>query len=254
MFSLISFLVPPFNTATRSQSAAIQLREPQGGKSHRADENLPIHSGTPTPSNWTPPPADDEQLVDHEQQRGQPDSDPDPGPNKRAMEGLESAEGVKVGTSINKLSGQGSGGGVSSFYRPTRRGSPRPSTHNHFDINEHLPWMIVLLLLLVLVVIVVCSVKRSSQVLKKGPMQDPSSIMEKAIQRKTPAPPTQVREKWIYYSNGQGNPAISLISECTKLLFLWDGNTHQIFRRVSLFPGVDFQSLGDFTEEWAAFV
>ncbi|GLD71483.1 tumor necrosis factor receptor superfamily member 21 isoform X1 [Lates japonicus] len=63
--------------------------------------------------------------------------------------------------------------------------------------------MIVLLLLRVLVVIVVCSVKRSSRVLKKGPMQYPSSIMEKAIQKKPSAPTTQVKEKWIYYSNGQ---------------------------------------------------
>lgn len=67
--------------------------------------------------------------------------------------------------------------------------------------------MIVLLLLLVLVVIVVCSVKRSSRVLKKGPMQDPSSIMEKAIQKKPPAPSTQIKERWIYYTNGQGKPA-----------------------------------------------
>lgn len=205
-------LAGPALKGTHSQSAAIQLREPQGGKSHRAVENLPIHSSTPTPPNWTPPPPAQEQLMDHEQQRGQPNSDPNPGPNKRAMEGLESAEGVKVGTSISKINGQGSGGGVSSFYRPTRRGSPRPSTHNHFDINEHLPWMIVLLLLLVLVVIVVCSVKRSSQVLKKGPMQDPSSIMEKAIQKKPPAPLTQVREKWIYYSNGQGVDILKLVA------------------------------------------
>lgn len=121
------------------------------------------------------------------------------------MEHLEDAESAK--TSNNKLASQestGGAGGVSSYYRPTRRGSPRPSTHNNFDINEHLPWMIVLLLLLVLVVIVVCSVKRSSRVLKKGPMQDPSSIMEKAIQKKPAAPPAQVKEKWIYYSNGQG--------------------------------------------------
>lgn len=126
------------------------------------------------------------------------------------MEGLEGAEIVRVGKGISKITGQesgGGGGGISSYYRPTRRGSPRPSTHNDFDINEHLPWMIVLLLLLVLVVIVVCSVKRSSRVLKKGPMQDPSSIMEKAIQKKPPAPPTQVKERWIYYSNGQGKPA-----------------------------------------------
>uniref|UniRef100_A0A672NAY7 Tumor necrosis factor receptor superfamily, member 21 n=1 Tax=Sinocyclocheilus grahami TaxID=75366 RepID=A0A672NAY7_SINGR len=88
-------------------------------------------------------------------------------------------------------------------YRPIRRGAPRPSTHKHFDINEHLPWMIVLLLLLVLVVIVVCSVKRSSRVLKKGPRQDPSSIMEKAIHKK-PSSPAQTKERWIYYSNGQG--------------------------------------------------
>lgn len=128
------------------------------------------------------------------------------------MEGLEGAGIERVGTGISKVAGQGSvggGGGVSSYYRPTRRGSPRPSTHNDFDINEHLPWMIVLLLLLVLVVIVVCSVKRSSRVLKKGPMQDPSSIMEKAIQKKPSAPPTQAKEKWIYYSNGQGKPTFS---------------------------------------------
>uniref|UniRef100_A0A096M986 Tumor necrosis factor receptor superfamily, member 21 n=1 Tax=Poecilia formosa TaxID=48698 RepID=A0A096M986_POEFO len=98
-------------------------------------------------------------------------------------------------------------------YRPNRRGSPRPTMHDHFDINEHLPWMIVLLLLLVLVVIVVCSVKRSSRVLKKGPMQDPSSIMEKAIHKKTSGTPTQAREKWIYYySNGQGVDILKLVA------------------------------------------
>lgn len=86
---------------------------------------------------------------------------------------------------------------------PPRRGSPRGHASQHFDINEHLPWMVVLLLLLVLVVIVVCSVKRSSRMLKKGPRQDPSSIMEKAAQKK-PAAPTQVKEKWIYYSSAQG--------------------------------------------------
>ncbi|KAG1963593.1 tumor necrosis factor receptor superfamily member 21 [Pimephales promelas] len=96
-------------------------------------------------------------------------------------------------------------------YRPIRRGSPRPSTHKHFDINEHLPWMIVLLLLLVLVVIVVCSVKRSSRVLKKGPRQDPSSIMEKAIHKK-PSSPVQTKERWIYYSNGQGVDILKLVA------------------------------------------
>ncbi|XP_015206827.1 tumor necrosis factor receptor superfamily member 21 [Lepisosteus oculatus] len=96
-------------------------------------------------------------------------------------------------------------------YKPTRRGSPRPSAHKHFDINEHLPWMIVLFILLVLVIIVVCSVKRSSRVLKKGPRQDPSSIMEKAIQKK-PAVPTPNKEKWIYYSSGQGVDILKLVS------------------------------------------
>uniref|UniRef100_A0A8B9GU66 Tumor necrosis factor receptor superfamily, member 21 n=1 Tax=Astyanax mexicanus TaxID=7994 RepID=A0A8B9GU66_ASTMX len=96
-------------------------------------------------------------------------------------------------------------------YRPIRRGSPRPSMHKHFDINEHLPWMIVLLLLLVLVVIVVCSIKRSSRVLKKGPRQDPSSIMEKAIHKK-PSSPAHIKEKWIYYSNGQGVDILKLVA------------------------------------------
>ncbi|XP_048063237.1 tumor necrosis factor receptor superfamily member 21 [Megalobrama amblycephala] len=96
-------------------------------------------------------------------------------------------------------------------YRPIRRGAPRPSTHKHFDINEHLPWMIVLLLLLVLIVIVVCSVKRSSRVLKKGPRQDPSSIMEKAIHKK-PRSPAQTKERWIYYSNGQGVDILKLVA------------------------------------------
>ncbi|MBN3272495.1 TNR21 factor, partial [Polyodon spathula] len=96
-------------------------------------------------------------------------------------------------------------------FKPARKGSPRPSSHKHFDINEHLPWMIVLFLLLVLVVIVVCSVKKSSRVLKKGPKQDPSSIMENAIQKK-PSTPTQNKEKWIYYSNGHGIDILKLVS------------------------------------------
>ncbi|TRY98166.1 hypothetical protein DNTS_008611 [Danionella cerebrum] len=101
--------------------------------------------------------------------------------------------------------------GKSLGYRPIRRGAPRPSTHKHFDINEHLPWMIVLLLLLVLVVIVVCSIKRSSRVLKKGPRQDPTSIMEKAIHKK-PSSPAQTKERWIYYSNGQGVDILKLVA------------------------------------------
>lgn len=132
---------------------------------------------------------------------------PFPGPSRQGVEDVD-GEGVRVGTGVSKIAEQGSGSGrssVSTHNRSTRRGSPRPSTHDRFDINEHLPWMIVLLLLLVLVVIVVCSVKRSSRVLKKGPMQDPSSIVEKAIQKKPSTPQrAQVKEKWIYYSNGQG--------------------------------------------------
>ncbi|KAL6486023.1 hypothetical protein MHYP_G00054150 [Metynnis hypsauchen] len=113
--------------------------------------------------------------------------------NQRAMESLSEAKDPGLA------------------YRPIRRGSPRPSMHKHFDINEHLPWMIVLLLLLVLVVIVVCSIKRSSRVLKKGPRQDPSSIMEKAIHKK-PSSPAHVKEKWIYYSNGQGVDILKLVA------------------------------------------
>ncbi|XP_044025360.1 tumor necrosis factor receptor superfamily member 21 [Siniperca chuatsi] len=209
-----SSLAGHVHKGTYSKSAAIQLRENPGGEDHLAEGLLLSWPGAPTPANRDPP-RTPPQLMDLEHQQRQPSSDPVPGPSKRAMEGLEGTEVVRVRTGISKVAGQGSGGGgggVSSYYRPTRRGSPRPSTHNHFDINEHLPWMIVLLLLLVLVVIVVCSVKRSSRVLKKGPMQDPSSIMEKAIQKKPSAPPTQVKEKWIYYSNGQGVDILKLVA------------------------------------------
>ncbi|KAG2468543.1 tumor necrosis factor receptor superfamily member 21 [Polypterus senegalus] len=96
-------------------------------------------------------------------------------------------------------------------FRTTRRGSSKPSAHKRFDINEHLPWMIVLFLLLVLVVIVICSVKKSSRVLKKGPKQDPSSIVEKAI-NKTPHSPVQNKEKWIYLANGQGVDILRLVA------------------------------------------
>ncbi|XP_041888777.1 tumor necrosis factor receptor superfamily member 21 isoform X3 [Corvus kubaryi] len=94
-------------------------------------------------------------------------------------------------------------------YRPPRRGSQ--NIHQHFDINEHLPWMIVLFLLLVLVVIVVCSVRKSSRTLKKGPRQDPSAIVEKAIMKKSTTP-TQNREKWIYYCNGHGIDILKLVA------------------------------------------
>ncbi|XP_038582828.1 tumor necrosis factor receptor superfamily member 21 [Micropterus salmoides] len=199
---------------TYSQSAAIQLRESPGVEDHLADVLLLSQPGAPTPPNRDPP-RTPPQLMNHENPLGQPKPEPVPGPNKRAMEDLEDAGAVRAGTGISKVAGQGSGGsggGVSTYYRPTRRGSPRPSPHNHFDINEHLPWMIVLLLLLVLVVIVVCSVKRSSRVLKKGPVQDPISIMEKAIQKKPSVPRTHLKEKWTYYSNGQGVDILRLVA------------------------------------------
>ncbi|XP_068258954.1 tumor necrosis factor receptor superfamily member 21 isoform X2 [Nyctibius grandis] len=94
-------------------------------------------------------------------------------------------------------------------YRPPRRGPQ--NVHQHFDINEHLPWMIVLFLLLVLVVIVVCSVRKSSRTLKKGPRQDPNAIVEKAIMKKSTTP-TQNREKWIYYCNGHGIDILKLVA------------------------------------------
>uniref|UniRef100_A0A2K5CSG8 TNFR-Cys domain-containing protein n=1 Tax=Aotus nancymaae TaxID=37293 RepID=A0A2K5CSG8_AOTNA len=62
----------------------------------------------------------------------------------------------------------------------SKREHPRQNLHKHFDINEHLPWMIVLFLLLVLVVIVVCSIWKSLRTLKKVPPQDPSATVEKA--------------------------------------------------------------------------
>ncbi|KAM3603094.1 uncharacterized protein V6R79_016449 [Siganus canaliculatus] len=196
-----------------SESAAIQLRGPLGGEDHHADGLLLSQVATPsTPLNRnlprTTPLSHRREMMEHVHQQGQSKPDPIPGPSKRGMEGLDGAQVVRV----ESKGSEGAGSGISSYYRPTRRGSPKPNTHNDFDINEHLPWMIVLLLLLVLVVIVVCSVKRSSRVLKKGPMQDPSSIMEKAIQKKPTAQPTQVKEKWIYHSNGQGVDILKLVA------------------------------------------
>ncbi|XP_049612774.1 tumor necrosis factor receptor superfamily member 21 [Syngnathus scovelli] len=187
------------------RSAAIQLRENQSGEIRTSTFPAILD-----PTQVSPPTAP-KQLVHRKQPWDQINSDPSLGPNKSTMEGFEGSE-VRGGTGINKIPIQPNKDKVSNYNRPTRRGSPRPSTHDHFDINEHLPWMIVLLLLLVLVVIVMCSVKRSSHVLKKGPMQDPSSIVERAIQKKPPLPPAQVKEKWIYYSNGQGVDILKLVA------------------------------------------
>ncbi|XP_021042132.1 tumor necrosis factor receptor superfamily member 21 [Mus caroli] len=99
----------------------------------------------------------------------------------------------------------------STAIKAPKRGHPRQNAHKHFDINEHLPWMIVLFLLLVLVLIVVCSIRKSSRTLKKGPRQDPSAIVEKAGLKKS-LTPTQNREKWIYYRNGHGIDILKLVA------------------------------------------
>lgn len=99
----------------------------------------------------------------------------------------------------------------STAIKAPKRGHPRQNPHKHFDINEHLPWMIVLFLLLVLVLIVVCSIRKSSRTLKKGPRQDPSAIVEKAGLKKS-LTPTQNREKWIYYRNGHGIDILKLVA------------------------------------------
>ncbi|XP_052601343.1 tumor necrosis factor receptor superfamily member 21 [Peromyscus californicus insignis] len=99
----------------------------------------------------------------------------------------------------------------STAVKAPKRGHPRQNLHKHFDINEHLPWMIVLFLLLALVLIVVCSIRKSSRTLKKGPRQDPSAIVEKAGLKKS-LTSTQNREKWIYYCNGHGIDILKLVA------------------------------------------
>ncbi|KAL6036780.1 hypothetical protein STEG23_035082, partial [Scotinomys teguina] len=99
----------------------------------------------------------------------------------------------------------------STAFKAPKRGHPRQNLHKHFDINEHLPWMIVLFLLLALVLIVVCSIRKSSRTLKKGPRQDPSAIVEKAGLKKS-LTSTQNREKWIYYCNGHGIDILKLVA------------------------------------------
>ncbi|XP_069461936.1 tumor necrosis factor receptor superfamily member 21 [Ambystoma mexicanum] len=117
-----------------------------------------------------------------------------------------------VGVSLQPGGGvTGQDGAKSTAFKTTKRGQPRQHMHRHFDINEHLPWMIVLFLLLVLVVIVVCSVRRSSRTLKKGPRQDPSSIVEKAG-LKNCTTLAQNREKWVYYCNGHGVDILKLVA------------------------------------------
>ncbi|CAJ1077616.1 tumor necrosis factor receptor superfamily member 21 [Xyrichtys novacula] len=209
----LSPLTGPALKGTNSKSTATYLSRghPNGGAQH-TERVLFSKSGTYYPQIHELPAH--QQLRNPKQQHLDPR--PTPGPSKKGMEvALQGTELASMGKSTSKVEGQGSRGGeggVSSSYRPTRRGSPRPIPQHHFDINEHLPWMIVLLLLLVLVVVVMCNVKHSSYVLKKGPVQDPSSIVEKAIQRRPFAHLTQVKEKWIYYSNGQEVDILKLVA------------------------------------------
>ncbi|KAE8605288.1 hypothetical protein XENTR_v10015052 [Xenopus tropicalis] len=132
---------------------------------------------------------------------------------------------------------QQSGGGKGDGLKPTgprtiKRTPPRQNA-NDFDINEHLPWMIVLFLLLVLVIIVVCSVRKSSHTLKKGPKQDPSSIVEKAGFKKSNTL-AQNREKWVYYCNGHGIDILKLVaaqigSQWQDIYqFLCNANEHEV--------------------------
>ncbi|XP_068136302.1 tumor necrosis factor receptor superfamily member 21 [Hyperolius riggenbachi] len=131
----------------------------------------------------------------------------DEGDHQRPQDGKHSQF---PGGSQQPGAGRGGEGPKSTVFKTTKRGPPRQVPH-HFDINEHLPWMIVLFLLLVLVIIVVCSVRKSSRTLKKGPKQDPSSIVEKAGFKKSTAL-TQNREKWIYYCNGHGIDILKLVA------------------------------------------
>ncbi|KAF7662483.1 hypothetical protein LDENG_00235060 [Lucifuga dentata] len=152
-----SSLAGPAHKGTYSQSAAIQLRQKPDGKDHHGEGLLLSQYAIPTqpePQDLNPDPPRTPQSPVRKYQHAHPYSGPVSVPSNKVMEVLEGAEAIRVGVSISKGGGQGTGGGsgISSYYRPTRRGSPRPSTHKHFDINEHLPWMIVLLLLLVLVV------------------------------------------------------------------------------------------------------
>ncbi|XP_069584293.1 tumor necrosis factor receptor superfamily member 21 [Ranitomeya imitator] len=128
---------------------------------------------------------------------------------------------------------RGGGEGLKSTIYKTTKSRPSRQVPHHFDINEHLPWMIVLFLLLVLVIIVVCSVRKSSRTLKKGPKQDPSSIVEKAGFKKSTAL-TQNKEKWIYYCNGHGIDILKLVaaqvgSQWQDIYqFLCNANEHEV--------------------------
>lgn len=167
------------NSTESNSSASVRPKVPSDIQEGTVPDNASSASGEENVNKTFPKP----QILNHQQ-----------GPHHRHI--------LKLLPSMEATAGEKS----STPIKGPKRSPPRQNVHKHFDINEHLPWMIVLFLLLVLVVIVVCSIRKSSRTLKKGPRQDPSAIVEKAGLKKTVAQ-TQNREKWVYYCNGHGEHA-----------------------------------------------
>ncbi|NXX74063.1 TNR21 factor, partial [Urocolius indicus] len=170
------------------------------------NSSVPNFVPSPSPSSMAEPATSDNETVSNGTDgTGGTPSGPSATSQAQSYRHKQTSQALEKQPSLEMMGGEKS----RVPYRPPRRGSQ--NVHQHFDINEHLPWMIVLFLLLVLVVIVVCSVRKSSRTLKKGPRQDPSAIVEKAIMKKSTTP-TQNREKWIYYCNGHGIDILKLVA------------------------------------------
>ncbi|GAB1301074.1 Tumor necrosis factor receptor superfamily member 21 [Apodemus speciosus] len=172
------------NSTDSNSTASVRTKVPSGLQEGTVPDNTSSASGKEGTNSTLPNPP----RVTHQQ-----------GPHHRHI--------LKLLPSSMEATGEKS----STAIKAPKRGHPRQNPHKHFDINEHLPWMIVLFLLLVLVLIVVCSIRKSSRTLKKGPRQDPSAIVEKAGLKKS-LTPTQNREKWIYYRNGHGIDILKLVA------------------------------------------
>lgn len=172
------------NSTETNSTASVRPKVPSGIQEGTVPDNTSSTSGKEGMNKTLPSPP----QVTHQQ-----------GPHHRHI--------LKLLPSSMEATGEKS----STAIKAPKRGHPRQNPHKHFDINEHLPWMIVLFLLLVLVLIVVCSIRKSSRTLKKGPRQDPSAIVEKAGLKKS-LTPTQNREKWIYYCNGHGIDILKLVA------------------------------------------
>lgn len=172
------------NSTDPNSTASVRTKVPSGLEEGTVPDNTSSPSGKEGTNGTLPTPP----RVTHQQ-----------GPHHRHI--------LKLLPSSMEATGEKS----STAIKAPKRGHPRQNPHKHFDINEHLPWMIVLFLLLVLVLIVVCSIRKSSRTLKKGPRQDPSAIVEKAGLKKS-LTPTQNREKWIYYRNGHGIDILKLVA------------------------------------------